>query len=161
MGREGFDEWAARSAPPLQRSAYLLTGDWELAKDLVQHACAACWPRFETLADPDAYARTVMVRTAASWWRRKWRGEMPHAELPEIPANDTWSHVDRRHVLAVALRALPARQRAVLVLRFYDDLSETETAAVLGWPIGTVKSTTARALQSLRAAGLDELEVRR
>ena len=161
MDRAGFDEWVARAAPRLHRSAYLLTGDWALAQDLVQHACAACWPRFGALSDPDAYARTVMVRTASAWWRRRWRGESPHAELPERPGADLWSEVDRRHVLAQALRGLPPRQRAVLVLRFYDDLSEADTAAALGWPVGTVKSTAARALQSLRAAGLDDLEVTR
>lgn len=161
MERSGFDEWVARCAPRLHKTAYLLTGDWGLAQDLVQHACAACWPRFGSLTDPDAYARTVMVRTATSWWRRRWRGEVPHDELPERVERDLWADVDRRQVVATALRALPSRQRAVLVLRFYDDLSEEATAAALSWPLGTVKSTTARALQALRATGLEDLEVRR
>lgn len=162
MERDGFDEWVSAAAPRLHRTAYLLTGDWALAQDLVQHACAATWPRFASLHEPDAYARTVMARTASSWWRRRWRGEVPHDQLPEQPAaSDCWADVDRRHVLASALRALPAKQRAVLVLRFYDDLSEPETARALGWPLGTVKSTTSRALASLRGAGLDDLEVRR
>lgn len=161
MERDGFDEWVGRCAPRLHRTAYLLTGDWGLAQDLVQHACAACWPRFGSLADPDAYARAVMVRTATSWWRRRWRGEVPHDELPEVAAGDSWGDVDRRHVLTKALRGLPPRQRAVVVLRFYSDLSEEATAATLNWPLGTVKSTTARALQSLRGMGLEDLEVRR
>ena len=161
MDRDGFDEWVSGAAPRLHRTGFLLTGDWALAQDLVQHACAATWPRFGSLDAPEAYARTVMVRTATSWWRRRWRGEIPHAALPEVAASDPWSDVDRRQVLAVALRSLPPRQRAVVILRFYDDLTEADTAATLGWPVGTVKSTTARALASLRAAGLDDLEVRR
>jgi RNA polymerase sigma-70 factor (sigma-E family) len=158
---DGFDDWVAVAAPRLHRTAFLLTGDWALAQDLVQHACAATWPRFGSLQEPDAYARTVLARTASSWWRRRWRGEVPHDQLPEQAAPDSWAEVDRRHVLATALRALPAKQRAVLVLRFYDDLSEADTAQALGWAVGTVKSTTSRALASLRSAGLDELEVRR
>ncbi len=161
MDRDGFDEWVTAAAPRLHGSAFLLTGDWALAQDLVQHACAATWPRFASLREPEAYARTVLVRTASSWWRRRWRGEVPYAQLPERPAGDLWGDVDRRQVVAAHLAALPARQRAVLVLRFYDDLPEADTAAALGWPIGTVKSTTARALAALRAAGLDDLEVRR
>jgi RNA polymerase sigma-70 factor (sigma-E family) len=161
VDRDGFDVWVSAAAPRLHRTAYLLTGDWALAQDLVQHACAATWPRFASLQEPEAYARTVLARTASSWWRRRWRGEVPHGEVPEQAASDEWADVDRRHVLASALRALPARQRAVLVLRFYDDLSEAEAASALGWPVGTVKSTTSRALASLRAAGLDDLEVRR
>ena len=161
MDRDGFDEWVALTAPRLHRTAFLLTGDWALAQDLVQHACAATWPRFASLQHPEAYARTVVARTASSWWRRRWRGEVPHDELPEQSAPDGWADVDRRTVLAAALRALPARQRAVLVLRFYDDLSEEAVAQALGWPVGTVKSTTSRALAALRTAGLDDLEVRR
>lgn len=161
MERQGFDEWVSTAAPRLHRTAFLLTGDWALGQDLVQHACAATWPRFPALDAPEAYARTVMVRTATSWWRRRWRGEVPHRDVPEPAAGDPWADVDRRHVLAAALRVLPPRQRVVLVLRFYDDLSEADTATVLGWPVGTVKSTTARALASLRGVGLDDLEVRR
>jgi RNA polymerase sigma-70 factor (sigma-E family) len=158
---EEFDAWVCRAAPRLHRTAYLLTGDWALAQDLVQHACAVTWPRFASLQEPEGYARTVMARTASSGWRRRWRGEVPHGELPEQAAADSWGDVDRRHVLAAALRALPAKQRAVLVLRFYDDLSEADTARALSWPLGTVKSTTSRALASLRGAGLNDLEVRR
>jgi RNA polymerase sigma-70 factor (sigma-E family) len=159
--RDEFDEWVSAAAPRLHRTAFLLTGDWALAQDLVQHACAATWPRFASLEEPEGYARTVMARTASSWWRRRWRGEVPHDQLPEQAATDAWPDVDRRHVLACALRALPAKQRAVLVLRFYDELSEGDTARALGWPLGNVKSTTSRALASLRSAGLDDLEVRR
>ena len=160
MSREGFDDWVRSAGPRLHRSAFLLTGDWATAQDLVQHACAATWPRFDRLDQPEAFARTVMARTAASWWRRKWRGEVPHGELPEPAADDPWAGVDRSHAVRAAVLALPVRQRAVVVLRFLDEMSEAETAAALGWPVGTVKSTTARALTALRTAGLDQLEAR-
>lgn len=157
--RDGFDEWVAAAAPHLHRSAFLLVGDWALAQDLVQHACAALWPRWRRVDAPDAYAQAVMARTAASWWRRRWRGEVPTEVLPEDGA-DPWADVDRREAVARALRALPPRQRAVVVLRFFDDFSEAQAAQALGWPVGTVKSTTARALDALRAAQLAEETLR-
>lgn len=153
---EDFDGWVAATAPRLHRTAYLLVGDWGLAQDLVQHACAQTWPRFRQLESAEAYARTVMVRTATSWWRRKWRGELPTERLPE-PLDDPWTAVDRRDALRRALHSLPPKQRAVLVLRFYEDLSEADIAAALGWPAGTVKSTTARALAALRTSGLEDI----
>jgi RNA polymerase sigma-70 factor (sigma-E family) len=153
---EDFDGWVAATAPRLHRTAFLLVGDWALAQDLVQHACAQTWPRFTRTDSAEAYARTVMVRTAASWWRRKWRGEVPTARLPEV-GRDPWADVDRRDAMHRALRALPPRQRAVLILRFYDDLSEAEVARALGIAPGTVKSTTARALAALRHHGLEDI----
>jgi RNA polymerase sigma-70 factor (sigma-E family) len=159
--REGFDGWVQTTAPRLHRSAFLLTGDWATAEDLVQHACTATWPRFDELDSPEAFARAVMARTAASWWRRKWRGEVAHGELPEPPPADPWEQVDQSAALRRALLALPAKQRAVVVLRYLDDLSEADAAAALGWKVGTVKSTTARALAALRGAGLEEMETRR
>ena len=155
-----FDEWVSAAAPRLHRTAYLLVGDWGLAQDLVQHACASTWLHWSSVEAPEAYARRVMARTATSWWRRRWRGEIPADPLPEPEPGDPWAAVDQRRQVAAALAALPARQRAVLVLRFFDDLSEAEVAAALGWPTGTVKSTTARALAALRGAGL-AMEVRR
>jgi RNA polymerase sigma-70 factor (sigma-E family) len=156
-----FDEWVRSAAPRLHLSAFVLTSDWALAQDLVQHACAVTWSRFETISDPDAYAQRVMARTASAWWRRRWRGEVPHADLPEEPSPDPWDEVDGEAALRSALLRLPVRQRAVIVLRFLADMSEAQTAAALGWPVGTVKSTTARALGALRAAGLVESEVQR
>lgn len=159
MEQLDFDAWVRSAAPRLQRSAFVLTGDWAMAQDLVQHACAVAWPRFESLAEPDAFAQKVMARTASAWWRRKWRGEVAHAELPDQVADDPWGEVDDRGVMRAALMRLPVRQRAVVVLRFVADLSEAETAAALGCPVGTVKSTTSRALAALRAAGLIESEL--
>jgi RNA polymerase sigma-70 factor (sigma-E family) len=156
---EGFDEWVAATAPRLHRTAFLLVGDWALAQDLVQHACASTWSRWSSVESPEAYARSVMARTASAWWRRKWRGEVPTDVLPEAVA-DPWGEVDSRDAVARALRLLPPKQRAVVVLRFFDDLSEADAATALGWPLGTVKSTTSRALAALRATDLSE-ELRR
>ncbi len=161
MDREGFDEWVSAVAPRLHRTAYLLVGDWALAQDLVQHSCAATWSRWSAVEAPEAYARSVMARTASSWWGRRWRGEVPTSDLPEAAA-DPWPAVESREAVARALRCLPPKQRAVVVLRFFDDLSEAETAAALGWPVGTVKSTTSRALAALRVGELaHDDEVRR
>lgn len=160
MEQVGFDGWLREAAPRLHRSAFVLTGDWALAEDLVQHACAVTWRRFGGLDNPDAFAQTVMARTASSWWRRKWRGELPHAELPDRDVEDPWDAVAIGASMQAALMRLPLRQRTVLVLRFVADMSATDTAAALGWPAGTVKSTTARALTALRTAGLTESEAR-
>jgi RNA polymerase sigma-70 factor (sigma-E family) len=148
-----FEMWVAAAGPRLVRSAYLLTGDQQLAEDLVQHACLATWPRFASVGDPDAYARQVMVRTATSWWRRKWRGEVPHGVLPETAAR--LDDAETRLELAQALRQLTPNQRAVIVLRFYEDQPESAVAEALRMPVGTVRSTTARALAVLRRS--DEL----
>ncbi|MEO6714179.1 MAG: sigma-70 family RNA polymerase sigma factor [Mycobacteriales bacterium] len=87
------------------------------------------------------------------WWRRRWHGERPTAHLPESPiGNDRTAAYDDRDELWQHVRKLPARQRAVLVLRFYEDLSEAETARLLGVSVGTVKSQTSRSMQSLRDA---------
>lgn len=154
MTASGFEEWLVSAAPRLHRSAFLLTGDWALAEDLVQVTSAVVWARFGRIDAPDAYAKQVMVRKVASWRRRRWTAEVPTAALPD-PLGDRWSEVDCRAALAAGLAQLTQRQRAVLFLRYYEDLSEAETAAFLNWPIGTVKSTTARALAGLRQ--LDEL----
>ncbi len=99
-----------------------------------------------------------MATTATRWWRRRWTGERPTAELPEHAGPHEYEPVDDRDRLRRALAELPARQRAMVVLRFYEDLSEAETAEALGVSVGTVKSTTSRALARLRASGLAEVE---
>lgn len=156
LTRDGFDDWLPAVAPRLHRTAFLLTGDWALAQDLVQDACAVTWSKWSSISAPaaEAYTRTVMARAAAARWRRRWRGEVPHARPPEHAATDPWEHVDRRESLRTALLELPPRQRAVLVMRFYDDLSEADTAAALGCALGTVKSATSRGLAALRACGI-------
>jgi RNA polymerase sigma factor (sigma-70 family) len=101
--------------------------------------------------DPTPYVRTVVVRTAIAWRRRRWRGEVPTSPLPEATGADHVGAVDGRERLRHALLAVPRRQRAALVLRFYDDLSEAETARIMGCSVGTVKSQTAKGLARLRA----------
>jgi RNA polymerase sigma-70 factor (sigma-E family) len=148
-----FREFVAARSTALQRTAYLLVGDWALAEDLTQTALIKtllAWRRIGGIAAPEAYARRVLVRTATRWWRRRWRGEYPTSAPPEgVTADGTGDLVERDRVWEL-VRALPARQRAVLVLRFYEDLTEAETARLLDISVGTVKSQTARALGRLR-----------
>jgi RNA polymerase sigma-70 factor (sigma-E family) len=112
------------------------------------------WPHWQRVAhdrDPDAYVRKVMVNTYSSWWRRKWRGEQPTSDLPETTtASDDYARADLADALRRLLPTLAPRQRAVLVLRYYEDLTETATAEVLGCSVGTVKSQTSKALARLR-----------
>ena len=152
-GRVPFEAFVAGRGAALQRTAYLLTGDWALAEDLLQTALARAYPRWNRIVrdDAEAYVRKVIVNTWSSWWRRKWRGETPTDELPERAAGDPYADVDRRDALRVALRRLPAKQRAVVVLRFHEDMSEGQVAAVLGISVGTVKSQTSKALTKLRS----------
>jgi len=135
----------------LYRTAYLLVGDHALAEDLVQTALAktyASWHRVRELDAAPGYARTVLINTATSWFRRKsWRNERPSGDLPE-PGYEP-DHSDRPAILD-ALGRLPARQRAVVVLRYYEDLSVAQAAAALGCSEGTVKSQTSDALARLR-----------
>jgi RNA polymerase sigma-70 factor (sigma-E family) len=158
-----FRDFVADRSVALQRTAYLLTGDWALAEDLVQTVLLKtylAWNRAGGIAAVEPYARKVMVNTATSWWRRKWRGERPTAEMPDRAHPDgaeQWLEHDRVWQL---IKTLPAAQRGVLVLRFYEDLTEVETARLLGVSVGTVKRQASRALDSLRkrlgAADIDE-----
>lgn len=156
MNDEGFREFVSARSTALQRTAWLLTGDWALAQDLVQAALARTWQRWDRVRRRDApelYVRQVMLSIYATWWRRKWRGEVPTGELPERPhGNDAYTGVELRVAITAALGKLSRRQRAVLVLRYFDDLTESQTAAVLGCTVGTVKSHSAKALSRLRDA---------
>ena len=150
-----FDEYVVARGPALWRSAWLLTGDAQRAEDLVQIALVKCWRRWDEIASDgsvDGYVRKALVTTYTDWRRRKWNGEVPTIALPDEFAVDHDLAV-RRDVLA-ALARLPRAQRAVVVLRFYDDLTEAQTAVTLGVSVGTVKSQTARALRALRASEL-------
>lgn len=154
-GREQFEDFVRVRGQALQRTAYLLTGDWGLAEDLVQTALVRSWPAWGRIrhADPEGYVRKVLVNTHASWWRRKWRGEVPTLDLPDSAVADGDGSVHERPALRTALLRLPPRQRAVVVLRFWEDLSEAATAELLDISTGTVKSTTSKALARLRADG--------
>jgi RNA polymerase sigma-70 factor (sigma-E family) len=147
---EQFAAFVHGRGPALQRTAYLLTGDWGLAEDLLQTALAKshlAWGRIRH-DDPEGYVRKVMANTHASWWRRKWRGEAPTEVLPDTTYDGPG--VETKLTLAAALRRLPPRQRAVVVLRFHADMTEQAVATALGVSVGTVKSQTSKALATLR-----------
>jgi RNA polymerase sigma-70 factor (sigma-E family) len=146
-----FTEFVHATWPGLYRTAYLMLGDHQLAEDLVQTALAktyASWRKVKEPAAAPAYARVVLANTAASWFRRRsWRNEHPTAELPE---GASYGDPSIRPAVVDALRTLAPRQRAVVVLRYYDDLSVREVATALGISEGTVKSQTSDALARLR-----------
>jgi RNA polymerase sigma-70 factor (sigma-E family) len=152
---ESFREYVSGQLPKLRRTAYLLCGDWHTADDLVSTALIRLlrhWRRVSTMDNVDAYARRVLLRTWLNELRRPWRREITTQVLPDRPAaGDGPAEVtDRLSVLAL-LATLPPRRRAVLVLRYCCDLSVEETAEALGCGTGTVKSQSARALDTLRA----------
>lgn len=149
-----FRDLVSRRGDALARTAYLLTGDWAKAEDLVQSALASTWSHWRSLRAPEAaeaYTRRCMARLATSWWRRRWRGEVPTAEVPDLAGRSPYDDIDTAATVTAALATLTARQRAIVVLRYFDDLSETATADALGCAVGTVKSTHATALARLRA----------
>jgi RNA polymerase sigma-70 factor (sigma-E family) len=148
-----FDALLLTRSRPLLRAAYALTSDWAQAEDLLQTALTKTYLRWHALDDVEAgeaYLRRVMFTTYARWWRRKWRGEVPTEQLPDRAGHDDYADADRRESLRCALATLPRRQRAVLVLRFFEDMTEAQVAETLGISVGTVKSTTAKALAKLR-----------
>lgn len=149
----GFDEFVAARSGALWRSAWLLTGDTGKAEDLLQTALGKAWPHFDRVNGDgsfEAYVRRVMFNTYAAWWRRRWNAEVPAATPPERAGATV--DVDLRRDLVTALAALPRGQRAVVVLRFVEDLTEAQTADVLGISVGTVKSQTSRAMAALRSS---------
>jgi RNA polymerase sigma-70 factor (ECF subfamily) len=152
---EEFRVFVAARTPALLRTSYLLSGgDWALAEDLLQTALTKAflsWGRIDDKGAAEAYVRRTLATTAASWWRRKWHGERPTGVLPDVGV-DRGQPFDERDALWQHVRLLPAKQRAVLVLRFYEDLSEAEVARTLGIAPGTAKSTTSRALAALRVS---------
>lgn len=153
-----FEPFVAARSAALLRSAYLLTGDAALAEDLLQTAWSKVWPRWDVLVrkgDPEAYVRRILYTTYATWWRRRWTGERPTAELPdEASGQDEQQVTVLRRALLDALATLPRGQRAVVVLRYFEDRAEVETGATLGCSVGTVKSQSARAMARLRSSPL-------
>lgn len=150
-----FSAYVRARQTSLARFAYLLTGDPHSAEDLVQSSLAKVygkWDHISTVESPDAYVRKVMVNEHTTWWRRAWRHrERTDSELIRVmdPAaapvtghdSELWAHV----------RSLAPQQRAAVVLRYYEDLTEAQTAEILGVSVGTVKSHTSRAISSLRS----------
>jgi RNA polymerase sigma-70 factor (sigma-E family) len=152
---ESFGRYVMQAYPSLVRRAVLLVGDHGHAEDLVQISLASVYAHWRRVREPDAYVRTVMARKAISWRVRRWHGELPTDPLPDSAGEtDSLVESDLSSVVRQALMALSPEQRAVVVLRYFDDCSEAEIAASLNCSTGTVKSRASRALASLRANGL-------
>ncbi len=128
-----FDEFVLARSAALLRTAYLLTHDHALAEDLLQASLAKAWFAWERIDQHEAYVRRILVTTYATWWRRRWNGEHATEELPEPRAGagaaDPTEGVGQRHDLWTAMERLPRRQRAVVVLRYFEDLTEAQTAS--------------------------------
>jgi RNA polymerase sigma-70 factor (sigma-E family) len=155
-----YVEFATHAFRELRRTAYLLCGDWHRAEDAAQDALIRLyrrWPKVERKEGLLAYARRTLVRTLVDQARRPWRREVSVEYTPDAPVPGALGAVDDRLLLIMALKRLPTRRRACLVLRYYDELSVRETAQALGCAEGTVKSQTARGLDDLRRA-LGELD---
>jgi RNA polymerase sigma-70 factor (sigma-E family) len=148
-----FEEYVRNRQEALLRSARRLVPDPIDAQDLVQTALARTYPRWGDIADKklaDAYMRRVMINTRTEWWRARRLEEVPSAELPDASVDDGADQRADREMLADAMRVLAPKQRQVVLLRHYGQLSTEETARALGMSTGTVKSTLHRALARLR-----------
>ena len=158
MGRRSESEFVAFAEacrPALRRTAFLMCGDWERAADITQEALVrvyVAWPRLEQDHGLRAYARRAVMSVAIEQARKRSSREVPTTHVGDRPVDDPADRVADRMLLMSALAELPARQRACVVLRFYDDLSVEAVAEALGCRTGTVKSQTARGLDALRAA---------
>lgn len=149
---EEFTAYMAASAVRLRRMAYLLCGDWQRAEDELQAALVKlylAWNRLKSREALDSFVRKTVVRQLIDEHRRPRRREQPHADLPE-PAAVSPLPLEDRLVIREALAQVPPRQRAVLVLRYYEDCDVAETARLVGCSEGTVKSQAARGLDRLR-----------
>jgi RNA polymerase sigma-70 factor (sigma-E family) len=156
-----FTAFVTARSPSLLRTAYLLTGSDQAAEDLLQTALLSTlrhWRRIRDRESLEAFVRRVMVNERRSWFRRRASTEITVATIHDQPAPDAHAQVDDAELLQRALLTLPQRQRATLVLRFFDDLSEAEVAHILGCSVGTVKSQTSKGLARLRGllAEIDE-----
>jgi RNA polymerase sigma-70 factor (sigma-E family) len=157
IDEDEFRAFVVARTPALSRTAFLLTGDAQLAEDLVQTAlfkAARSWHRID--GQPEAYVRRILYTQNVSWWRARRHTETALAahDAPAAPVD-----ADLRLSLEQALARLTTRQRTVLVLRYFEDLTEVQTAAVLGIGSGTVKSITRQALGRLRALAPDLAEL--
>jgi RNA polymerase sigma-70 factor (sigma-E family) len=148
----GFSEFMAGALPGLLRFGHVLTGSPDEAEDLVQEALARCLRRWRWVRadNPAAYARRVMINAHVDRWRR-WGSRVQLGEIPDALAEDAgFQRSEDFDALRLALAKLPARQRAVLVLRYFEDLPDTSIAALLGLRPGTVRSQGSRGLAALR-----------
>jgi RNA polymerase sigma-70 factor (sigma-E family) len=149
----GFRSFVEANGAALLHAARLLTGDHHRGEDLVQTALTKLYLKWGRVDAPLAYARRTLVTTHIDQTRRRWWGERPSENLPDTAEDGAPSEIgaaDTRDQLRQLLTGLAPRDRAVVVLRYYCDLSEQDTAAALGLPVGTVKSSCARALTRLR-----------
>lgn len=148
---EAFRTWVQACWPRLFHTAYLLVGDRGHAEDLVQSTMERIQRHWWRIEQPDTYARRILINQTRTRWRRKGPAELPTSDVPEVEAPDATSSWDQRDELWRMLLGLPPRMRAVLVLRYFEDLAEADIAAVLGCSKGTVKSQISRGLERLRA----------
>ncbi len=157
-----FADFVAARSGALHRAAYLMVGDEQLAQDLLQEALTktyVAWPRLRDLGAAEAYTRKAITTTAISWFRRKRWSEKPTDSLPEGQAAGHDHSVAQREWVWRALLDLPVRQRAAIVLRYYEDLTEAQTAQAMGCAVGTVKSQVSSGLTKLRAQLGDDVEL--
>jgi RNA polymerase sigma-70 factor (sigma-E family) len=156
-----FREFVVARSPSLMRLAYLLTGgDQHAAEDLLQIALTKTASRWGRVDNPEAYVRRVMYHQQVTSWRLKWRRrEVQVVVLPDEAQQDETSALDLKITVRRALARITPKQRAVLILRYFEDLPEAEVASLLGCSVGTVRSTTHRSLARLRdvAPELDDL----
>src|SRR6266702_5277300 len=159
---ERFADYVGARGEHLLGVAVLLTGDWHAAEDLVHASLVKlyrAWPRLDTKADPDAYLRRIMVNTHRSWWPARWRRETPTEVLPESVTRDDLAERQALGALVrQALDQLPRRQRAVLVLRYCEDLPDADVARLLGCSVGAVKAHAHRGVRALRKLLDDEFD---
>ena len=151
-----FESWLIAREPALQRTAHLLTGDPHAAQDLVQNTLAKLyqhWDRVRRADNVDAYARTTLVNEYRTAWRRPLRRrEQTMQVVPDVPALQPPEYDGSSAAVWHFVCTLPPKQRTVIVLRFWEQLTEAEIADLMGISVGTVKSQSSRALASLRAA---------
>lgn len=160
LGEQRYREFVVARSAALLRTAYLLVGDRSKAEDLLQTALVKtylAWDRIKDAGATEAYVRRVMATTATSWWRRRWRVEHVAVSADEPAVADASARLADADEVRRLLLTLPARQRAVLVLRYYDDMSEKDVAEMLGISRGAVSSTAARGLAALRRRIAEEV----
>lgn len=169
VNRDEFDEFVGQRSRALLRTAHMLTHNWAAAEDLLQDAMAKAWFAWHRISgDPEPYVRRILVTSFISQSRRLWHRELPADDLNSIvdavrgAGGEPTDHARAEHRLALwaALGRLPARQRAVVVLRYYEDLAEDQVALIMGCSVGTVKSQAAKALVKLRVDPAIAVEVR-
>jgi RNA polymerase sigma-70 factor (sigma-E family) len=150
-----FSEFVEARSATLFRTAYLMVGDHQLAQDLLQEALVKtlmAWPRLKDRANVDAYTRRIIVTTSISWRRRRSFHERPSETLPERVGADPADAMVTHDAVVAALLTVPPRQRAAIVLRYYSDLTEAQTAEMMGCSVGAVKSQVSAGLKRLRSA---------